>query len=651
MTDEVQFIDISDDVTGLPHDEAKRSLAMYVNEVGHGLHRKQNVFICDKDSRSIEYSFVLPDDMSLKVGDRLELLTNYFDSYERNRERKGYGLKNLFKAKPCDEDYASFLSHCLEERLIVYDLTSTLSIPTADIMENLKEAILDPLEGLLEQFIATGNCDLLSSAQLVALRRIFWLKRVYEKSLENWIKISKNSDPSSIDARVPAIAQCQKIISGIKCHDFILEKALSDNRRLGGGGFGSISNLMKNEAVEEACFSLGGRLIQPFDNSVWCEIASNLTRQLSHLMAEHLWPVEQSSDEDEVAASQTRLLEEFIKAGELAALQIRGIERGGDVSGILFASGLRERMVLCGEAFENSHCIKAHLVEQTVTPKGYVAALFERLPPHADSVSDIIVDHNDRFVMTTFASVPVNFDPDIRDLVSIPRSRALLSSCQDEINTTWYIVYQVLFLVEAFAVAFCGTDGIVETLCDRFAVPIKAARFALENGLKSKTADFKKFCRPQTEIRFKKVLDLPHSVKLNCRRGSDKGDNLGRSRIAMPKSSRARFMGKFYRPSSSESNSIKVKSSSDSKRPPARVIWEGRPDEDLDGGWPEGWTKKIFERQSGATKGGTDRYWYSPSPEKYKFRSMAEIRTYLIKYLPKHLDHNLAYAAFKRRSG
>lgn len=57
-------------------------------------------------------------------------------------------------------------------------------------------------------------------------------------------------------------------------------------------------------------------------------------------------------------------------------------------------------------------------------------------------------------------------------------------------------------------------------------------------------------------------------------------------------------------------------------------VWTGPPDEDIDGGWPKGWVKKIFARKNGATKGSTDRYWYSPK-EKFKLRSMVQVRKFL----------------------
>jgi len=57
-------------------------------------------------------------------------------------------------------------------------------------------------------------------------------------------------------------------------------------------------------------------------------------------------------------------------------------------------------------------------------------------------------------------------------------------------------------------------------------------------------------------------------------------------------------------------------------------VWTGTPDEDIDGGWPKGWVKKVYARKNGATKGATDRYWYSPK-EKFKLRSMVQVRKFL----------------------
>lgn len=51
-----------------------------------------------------------------------------------------------------------------------------------------------------------------------------------------------------------------------------------------------------------------------------------------------------------------------------------------------------------------------------------------------------------------------------------------------------------------------------------------------------------------------------------------------------------------------------------------RQVYEGPPTEALEGGWPEGWLKKVIKRMTGDAQ---DRYWYSPI-ERIKFRSMVE---------------------------
>jgi hypothetical protein len=77
-------------------------------------------------------------------------------------------------------------------------------------------------------------------------------------------------------------------------------------------------------------------------------------------------------------------------------------------------------------------------------------------------------------------------------------------------------------------------------------------------------------------------------------------------------------------------------------------VWSGKPDEPLAGGWPDGWTKKIFERPSGKTKGTRDGYWYSPVTKK-KFRSMVEVNRFMAALLQSKGDEDAAWKIFKTK--
>jgi hypothetical protein len=83
------------------------------------------------------------------------------------------------------------------------------------------------------------------------------------------------------------------------------------------------------------------------------------------------------------------------------------------------------------------------------------------------------------------------------------------------------------------------------------------------------------------------------------------------------------------------------------KRLMAPEVWSGKPEEPLPGGWPDGWTKKVFERPSGKTKGTRDRYWYSPVTKR-KFRSMVEVNSFMAALLQSKGDEDAAWNIFKK---
>jgi hypothetical protein len=80
-------------------------------------------------------------------------------------------------------------------------------------------------------------------------------------------------------------------------------------------------------------------------------------------------------------------------------------------------------------------------------------------------------------------------------------------------------------------------------------------------------------------------------------------------------------------------------SDSPGKAAAAQVIWSGPPDEKLDGGWPQGWIKKIYNRSRGPR---IDRYWYSPKNQ-FKLRSMVECRKFIAALVEHSGDEQAAF--------
>jgi hypothetical protein len=83
------------------------------------------------------------------------------------------------------------------------------------------------------------------------------------------------------------------------------------------------------------------------------------------------------------------------------------------------------------------------------------------------------------------------------------------------------------------------------------------------------------------------------------------------------------------------------------KRQPNETYY-GPPDDPIEGGWPAGWKKSVVQRQSGATAGTQDRYWYTPNLE-YKLRSMKEVKRFMAALAAAKGDEKEAWGAFKHK--
>ena len=60
--------------------------------------------------------------------------------------------------------------------------------------------------------------------------------------------------------------------------------------------------------------------------------------------------------------------------------------------------------------------------------------------------------------------------------------------------------------------------------------------------------------------------------------------------------------------------------------PKNMLVSEGPPDEEIPGGWPKGWIRRIYARPKGTKS--VDKYWFPPGEDHRKLRSMKEVERY-----------------------
>ena len=73
MLNRCQIVDITDDATGEVHSLAKEHTPIYVNEIGYNKKLNRNVFIRDKNERSVHYYVGIDEEHALRKGETIEL--------------------------------------------------------------------------------------------------------------------------------------------------------------------------------------------------------------------------------------------------------------------------------------------------------------------------------------------------------------------------------------------------------------------------------------------------------------------------------------------------------------------------------------------------------------------------------------------------
>jgi hypothetical protein len=212
-----QIVDITDDGTGEPHQDARKLAAIHVNEVGHNTSLIKNVKISQFGGI---VSYHIDIQQTMKRGDEVELLCDYQSHYEATRERKGYGLENLMGKQKSDYDVASKLTRNFGERRGIEEMIEAMS--PRELFYNMEFVALNVLPVVDEtvKLLSKDSKSHISSQvasplQLLA-RRMHWLASVYLKRI-NAIKGAR-----LIGANNVLIASSENVVAEMrmKCQEW-----------------------------------------------------------------------------------------------------------------------------------------------------------------------------------------------------------------------------------------------------------------------------------------------------------------------------------------------------------------------------------------------------------------------------------------------
>jgi hypothetical protein len=514
-----QMIDITDDLTGEPSEEAKQQIPMYVNEVGHNPSYKQNVIATDDaSSRTVKYFIKIEEPM--KKNDTVELLVDYKKGYEDIRERNGYGLVNLKEGLKGDDDVATRILRNIDERKKMEESLS--QIPRlADLFYLLEwlEAIRSELSKKADEFIqkmeivpaiARDASPPLTTKQLIALRRIQWVGGLLRKRLDQLRQQWDEQDhfrriQGWIAARPVEVDQkCEQWISGFRWESYgRLMNLMARFEDLKDSKGKPIKREVEQEVVEEACYETRDRLPRPLFGSLWCKVARQLTMALGLAVGSHVSNISTT----EAAGDVNELLATFVKHAVSAARSIRKDIERRSFDNLVFDSGMHNELKVAFTdwgSFSGFQASSSFFSENSKTPKGYTASMIE-FQAYQDAVElglEAQVDHktlrlkcNQTTLVTKLGQSPdglaaITSSGGREELFGFPRQLGTLCSTgkviNHSINDTWYIVWQVVYVVDAFARKFLGHSNFsLNDLCSKVGVDIGLAQYAIERGIRT----------------------------------------------------------------------------------------------------------------------------------------------------------------------
>jgi hypothetical protein len=353
-----------------------------VNETGHDIKLKQNVFIASElKDRVVKYFFLLPKGETMKKGQTIELLTNYFELYEPQRKKHLYSREHLhegFISTP-----ATDLEESLHSRSIALNVVETRleecfedgksSLPglyqLLDAAEALYWDTFLPIYDAIDKLQSSGDLRLVSPLQIVAMRRFHWLRWRLGKAVNIFQALidADNQNYGDLDPRQGVIVELGKMLDAMRCHPFVYKEVLSDER------FSILKQAVVKEALEEVCHVLEKTILKPLDEGMWCNVSRSLMSRLSMWIAKIWWPCEDENKEKQHSA-RMELKKMFLKEAADAAKAIRDAVQNGHLKDLEFTSGIHQEFIVAKFSYllKETQQSSAFFLDHTVTPKWYV---------------------------------------------------------------------------------------------------------------------------------------------------------------------------------------------------------------------------------------------------------------------------------------
>lgn len=440
--------DITDDLTGEPHHIAKSNIPMYVNEVGHSKTLRHNVLSREwEQDDSVHY--ILHLSIPMKKGQTVELLTNYGEAYELARERKGYGLKNINDGCKSDYDDESIRLHrtLIERRKMKEFFIPKHITEIAHVFYFMLDKILGPIDESIRKFSSESSSinreSCFTPSDWIARRRMEFVAEIVVDHMRK-IDIPRN-DQSSTRAVINNMLisfKDIKLINKPLLHSSINSNTVQSNK--------TILKLMKQEVFDELLYTASELFVRPLDDAIWCKISQSLMKDIVDAIVEY-----NCTQDGDINHIQNHLVKDILGKASSAVEKMRRAFKDEEVDEdfAFKSSSISQEVVelILDEIddFRSSVEIRelCHASPFEI-PLHFSTIMKEYLDDGCESTQDLKGYKND----IMFSYYERAGEPLVITKVDAFAGVQTKSDSKDvKIDLEWYILWQVVLVVHAFA--------------------------------------------------------------------------------------------------------------------------------------------------------------------------------------------------------
>ena len=234
--------------------------------------------------------------------------------YTRIRERKGYGETYKRGKVRSDDHYATFLDRNFVERYdmveVIYELEEPMDLYLlSEFLEKIRSNVAEIVDNFVResQSISEG-INIPFAQQMIALRRLNWLKPFFQKKIESFEKrVSTSAKSADIVFEIAMLRQCAANANDLEWPSWpILMDLLEKHPNLVDGKAMNVRSKFREEVTEEICYGVSSSFICPCNEAVWCDVATRLTHELCYIIARNHWDYSKSEKSSKLAEAMVQ---------------------------------------------------------------------------------------------------------------------------------------------------------------------------------------------------------------------------------------------------------------------------------------------------------------------------------------------------------